>query len=146
MVAESAPREFAFIIATDEKKPDGKTRRMIRREVMKGKNKGKTLPPRRPKVATARCSQTAVEQSSPPSDHSTPSSSTMSLDIPARVGSDMSFYLVAGERIDASVLTPIIKCKSAHGLAISVKIPNSLDLSPSRNGSKACHVCAPVLL
>lgn len=124
MVAESSTREFTFIVATDRKKPDGKTRKLIRREVMKGKNKGRILPPRKRKQENPRFPkednnpeiQTEQQTSSSPLPWASSSS------VPARVGSDMSLCLVAGECVDASVLTATVKCKSAQEEAVSAKL------------------------
>lgn len=110
MVADSTSRDFTFIVATDEKKPDGKTRKLIRREVMKGKNKGRTLPPRRLTKETTILREEHDHGDESESPDSTSTSTTISLpELPARVGSDLSFFLVAGERIDPSVLKPIVR-------------------------------------
>lgn len=99
MVSTSSFKGITFIVSTDEKKPDGEARRLIRREAMMGKNKGRKLPARRPKhEETARCAGTE---------------SLLRSAIPARIGSDLSFIVMAGERIEPSVLTPIVKCESA---------------------------------
>lgn len=86
---------------------------------MKGKNKGRTLPPRRPKYAAS--SDPGETSASSPS----PSTSSTSSSVPARVGSDLSFWLVAGQGVHPSVLTPIIKCRHARQDAISAKALSS---------------------
>ncbi|KAI1773952.1 hypothetical protein F4818DRAFT_420316 [Hypoxylon cercidicola] len=102
-----------FIVSTGTKKPDPEVRRFIRSHVMIGKNRGKTLLPRKKKKAGP---STAVDSNGDNStldrECSEASLATATLDIiPQKVGSDLSFIHFA-DRIDESAIAVILQFSS----------------------------------
>lgn len=102
-----------FVVSTGTKKPDPEMRRLIRSTVMIGKNRGKTLIPRKKKSIG---SSTVVVSNgdNPSTDHECPKASlaTATLDIiPRKVGSDLSFIRFA-DTIDESAIGVILQFSS----------------------------------
>ncbi|XXG93831.1 hypothetical protein Hte_000080 [Hypoxylon texense] len=100
-------------VSTGTKKPDPEIRRSIRSHVMVGKNRGKTLPPRK-KKSTAPSSVSDSHSYNLRTDHECAEASlgTATLDIiPRKVGSDLSFIRFA-DTIEESAIGVILEFSS----------------------------------
>ena len=100
--------EMPFVVSTVPGKDDPQKRKLIRRHVMLGKNKGKSRPTtiRKPLPweVVLELDSIDLEGSSPIRNSTFPA-------IPRRVGTDWSFTELAGE-IEPSALADILHCKS----------------------------------
>jgi hypothetical protein len=95
-----------FILATGTGKADSDTRKLIRRHVMIGKNRGKKRPPN-PEQGSTR-SATGVKLGK--KRDILPAPLGTHRDIPRRVGSELSLIQFA-DAIDPSAVSTILECR-----------------------------------
>ena len=105
---EQWPKEKPFIFVNESAKTDPETRKIIRKYVMLGKNRGKTRKVKPPRRESRRESLSSSE------DVDGFSGLVMNMGysmIPNQIGNDLSFTKFA-EPVEPSLVHDILKCKS----------------------------------
>lgn len=115
-----AMADMPFIVSTGTKKVDPRTRKLIRSHVMIGKNRGKSRYRQAEADPSTPADTSTDDTSAPPADGAGSSSTSpaaqvpatrLPLDLPRRVGNDMSLIRLADDTTSPAALATILRCR-----------------------------------
>lgn len=101
-----------FVVSTDVEKPNPELRKFIRSHCMLGKNRGKTLPPRKRKPKRTQDASTSSE-SPASSTTTTVSRHILPVTVPRKFGSDLSTIRFANT-VEPRVAEVVLQCGLYH--------------------------------
>lgn len=101
-----------FVVSTDVEKPNPNLRKFIRSHCMLGKNRGKTLPPRKRKVDRTRTQDASTSPASPAAYTTTTASrhiQTSPVTVPRKFGSNLSTVRFA-DQVEQGAVEVVLRC------------------------------------